>query len=70
MAVYPVSTSDRMEPLDEPERTAVEWMSLCTHNGACERLYQMFVDDRNHDGWKDDMARILRCHDCEEWCDA
>lgn len=70
MALYPISTSDRMEPLDEPERTAVEWMSLCTHNGACERLYQMFVDNREHVGWKDDMARILRCHDCEEWRDA
>lgn len=70
MALYPVSTSDRMEPLDEPERTAVEWMALCTHNGACERLYQTFVDNREHIGWKEDMARILKCDDCEEWSDA
>lgn len=67
MALYPISTSDRMEPPEEPERTGVEWMELCTHCGACERLYQTFIDSRNHIGWREDMARILKCDDCEWW---
>lgn len=67
MALYPISMSDRMEPLEEPEHTAVEWMGLCTHYAACERLYRRFVDDCEHIGWREDMARLLRCSDCEEW---
>lgn len=67
MALYPISTSDRMEPPEEPERTGVEWMELCAHCKACERLYQTFVDDREHSGWREDMARIMRCSDCGEW---
>lgn len=70
MALYPTSFSDRTEPLDEPERTAVEWMEGCAHCGACERLYQTFIDSREHIGWREDMARILKCDDCEEYDDA
>lgn len=70
MPVYPTSFSDRMEPLEEPEPTAFEVMDMCTHNGACERLYQMFIDSRDHLGWREDMARILKCSECEEWSDA
>lgn len=67
MPVYPISTSDRMEPPEEPERTDVEWMELCAHCGACERLYQTFIDNREHANWREDMARIFKCNDCEEW---
>lgn len=67
MALYPISTSARMEPLDPPEPTQDELFEECEHRGACERLYQMFVDNREHIGWKEDMARILKCDDCEEF---
>lgn len=46
-----------------------EWMEGCTHRDACQRIYQTFVDPTEHFGWMDDMARILRCHDCECWED-
>lgn len=67
MAVYPVSTSDRTEPLDEPERTPLEWMDECDHRGACERCYRELVDGREFFGWEDEMARRLGCADCECW---
>lgn len=67
MAVYPVSTSDRTEPLDEPERTPLEWMDECDHRGACERCYRELVEGREFFGWMDEMARRLGCADCECW---
>ena len=69
MALYPNTVSDRTEPPGEPERTPFEWMEGCAHRDACQRIYELFIDPTAHFGWMDDMARILRCHDCECWED-
>jgi len=58
------------QPMDEPERTPYEWMDLCAHCHACARLFETFIDSRHHFGWTDDMARILKCDECDEWTEA
>lgn len=58
------------QPMDEPERTPYEWMDMCVHCKACARLFETFIDSRHHFGWTDDMARILKCDECDEWTEA
>lgn len=74
MGVYPVSVSDRTEPLDETP-TPAEIMDRCIHSGACRMQWEMnngpFVDGSQrcmaHD-WMDRLARLLGCdEDCTEW---
>lgn len=65
--VNPDSIPRYAEPDPESERTPFEWMDLCAHCGACERLYVTFVDNREHVGWREDMARILDCGECDQW---
>lgn len=55
------------EPDPEPERTPYEWMDLCKHCGACERIYAAFIDSREYVGWREDMARILDCGECDQF---
>jgi len=62
MALYPVSISDRMEPLEQ-EESEREVMEGCTHCDACERAY--FKEHTLND--PDLIARWLDCYDCEEW---
>lgn len=65
MGVYRIDSA-QLEPPPEEERTAREWMEDCTHCKACQRAYLMGID-REHRGWIDDAARLLRCQECEEW---
>ena len=65
--VNPDSIPRYADPEPEPERTPFEWMDLCAHCGACERLYATFVDNREHIGWREDMARILGCGECDQF---
>ena len=65
--VNPDSIPRYAEPDPEPERTPFEWMDLCAHCGACERIYAWFIDSREHKGWREDMARILDCGECDQW---
>lgn len=58
------------QPMDEPERTPYEWMDLCKHCNACARLFETFIDSREYFGRSDDMARILKCDECDEWTEA
>ena len=67
MIVNPDSIPRYEQPMDEPERTPFEWMDMCKHCDACQRIYELFIDSCDHVGWRDDMARILGCKDCEEF---
>ena len=68
MPLYPISTSARMEPLDEPEPTAVDVMCECSHAEACRRILELLDGpvDEGRVGWMDGLAALLGCADCEE----
>ena len=64
MALYPISTSAQMEPLEVQESNR-DIMLSCTHCGACEHAYLML-----HEGMAEDWEKVadrLECADCEEW---
>jgi len=67
MALYPISTSDRMEPLDE-DPTPAEVMEGCAHADACRRVLEMLDGPVNDESfaWMDDLAARLGCATCEE----
>lgn len=65
MALYPNSTSDRMEPLDDPKPSPREWMLQCVHCCACESTYRGLMRDPNPN-WEQ-VAKRLGCDDCEEF---
>lgn len=69
MGVYPVSVSDRTEPLDE-QPTPAEIMDRCIHSGACRMQWEMNNGPFELDGHDcmDRLARLLGCdEDCTEW---
>lgn len=67
MPIYSMACMrDRTEPLDEPERTQLEWMGECRHCAACARAYKTFVDVQTPDE-AEAMAERLDCAECEEW---
>ena len=67
MALYPISTSARMEPLDPPEPTPTELFEECEHRGACLRLLDIYERQEVSDAPSWFAARMLKCSECEEW---
>lgn len=65
MPVYRIDSA-QLEPPQEQERTPREWMDECRHCSACQRVYLMTAG-QEREGWVDDAAHLLRCHECYEW---
>lgn len=64
-----MTISDQTQPPEQEERSDLDWFELCYHHSACERVWLEHVDARELAGWMDEMARLLRCHDCVEWAE-
>lgn len=67
MALYPISTSARMEPLDPPEPTQDELFEECSHREACTRVLAMYEHHDIYDAPSRFKAGMLKCSRCEEW---